>query len=65
MRPAKIKILIYEFMKRKVTMRRISKFALIDIVDFVSLFLETILFEILRYAQDDRYALCSLAQVIT
>ena len=35
------------------------------IVDLVSLFLETILLEILRFAQDDRYAVCSLAQVIS
>ena len=46
----------FVILERRVTERRISKFALIDIVDFVSLFLETFLFEILRYAQDDRYA---------
>ena len=55
----------FVILKRRVTERRISKFALIDFVDFVSLFLETFLFEILRYAQDDRYAVSSLAQVIT
>ena len=48
-------------LERRVTERRISKFALIDIVDFVSQFLETFLFEFLRFAQDDRYAVCSLA----